>query len=139
MGPFWEPFWGQNGLQNGSKTGSFLGPVFGPVFVDFEILVGRPAVARGYTLSGKVPRAASRAVLLTNYQASREHAIYQASNGSDTPWPKGRRIFGMWRPTILQRPLNEPSVFWNQCSSKGIVFFILGRCKDPRIGPSRAL
>ena len=45
-GPFWEPFWGQNGLQNWSKTGSFWGPVFGPVFVDFEILGGRPAVAR---------------------------------------------------------------------------------------------
>ena len=64
LGQFWGPFWGQNGLQNWSKTGSFLGPVFGPVFVDFEILEGRPGVARRYTLSGKVPRAASRAVHL---------------------------------------------------------------------------
>ena len=47
LGPFWEPFWGQNGLQNWTKTGSFWGPVFGPVFVDFEILEGRPAIARG--------------------------------------------------------------------------------------------
>ena len=55
---------------------------------------GRPAVARGYTLSGKVPRAASRAVHLpiTGVQHPRTSTIYQASNGSDTPWPKGRRI-----------------------------------------------
>ena len=69
LGPFWGPFWGQNGLQNLSKTGSFLGPVFGPVFLDFEILEGSLGILRGYTLSGKVPRAASRAVLFTNYQA----------------------------------------------------------------------
>ena len=66
LSPFWEPFWGQNGLQNWSKTCYFLESVFGPVFLDFEILGGRPAVARRYTLSGKVPRAASRAVLFTN-------------------------------------------------------------------------
>ena len=72
LGSFWEPFWGQNGLQNWSKTVFLGGGVFGPVFADFEILSGRPGIARGYTLSGKVPRAASRAVLLTNYQASKD-------------------------------------------------------------------
>ena len=52
LGPEWAPEWVQSW--------------FLPVFVDFEILEGRPAIARGYTLSAKVPRAASRAVLFTN-------------------------------------------------------------------------
>jgi hypothetical protein len=47
---FWAHFGGNFGARMGSRIGSklvlFLGPVFGPVFLDFEILVGRPAVAR---------------------------------------------------------------------------------------------
>ena len=64
LGPEWAPKLVQNWF--------YFGAVFGPVFVDFEILGGRPGIARGYTLSGKVPRAASRAVLFTNYQASKD-------------------------------------------------------------------
>ena len=87
LGPKWAPKLVQNLF--------FFGARFWTSFVDFEILEGRPAVARRYTLSGKVPRAASRAVLfyqLTGVQHPRTSTIYQASNGSDTPWPKGRRI-----------------------------------------------
>ena len=49
-----------------SKTCPIFGFVFGPVFTDFENPGGRPAVARPSTLFEEVPRAASRAVLLTN-------------------------------------------------------------------------
>ena len=70
---FWAHFGSHFGVRIGSKIGPklvlFWGPFLEPVFVDFEILGGRPLVARRYTLSGKVPRAASRAVLFTNYQA----------------------------------------------------------------------
>ena len=64
------PILGAMGVRMGSKMGPklvlFLGAVFGPVFVDFEILEGRLAIARGYTLSAKVPRVASCAVLFSN-------------------------------------------------------------------------
>ena len=49
-----------------SKTGAIFGLVFGLVFTDFEIPEGCPRVARQSTLSEEIPRAASRAVLITN-------------------------------------------------------------------------
>ena len=58
MEPEWVPKFVKNCL--------IVGKVFGPVFTDFENSAGRLLVARRYTLSEEVPRAASRAVLLTH-------------------------------------------------------------------------
>ena len=56
----------------GSKIGPKLVPFLG-LFLDHSLQILRiPGVARRSTLSEEVPRAASRAVLLTNYQASKD-------------------------------------------------------------------
>ena len=90
MGSIFGPEWAPKLV----KTCSFFGACFLIFFTDFEHHGGCPRVSRRSTLSEEVPRAASRAVLLTNYQ-HQTSANYQASNGSNTPWPKGRRIFGI--------------------------------------------
>ena len=95
---FWGQFWAKNWFQHLSETGPILGLVLGLVFMCFWIRGAAPSTSKSLqvppsaskcvTLSGEVPRARLvRAVQINMYMAM------QKGNGSNTPWPKGRRSF----------------------------------------------
>ena len=80
LGPKWAPKLVQNWF--------FLGLVFGPVFVDFEILGGRPAVARGSPVDTLCP----------GRSLGRPRARYQKTTPGAAPVPFTKH------PTDLTRP-----------------------------------